>query len=50
MRKILEYIFRETKLEGVDWMHLARDTGQWRALVNTVMHLRTSQQAGEFLE
>jgi hypothetical protein len=26
--------------EGVDWMHLAQDTDQWRVLVNTVMNLR----------
>jgi hypothetical protein len=24
--------------EGVDWMHLAQDTGQWRALVNMVIN------------
>jgi hypothetical protein len=24
---------------GVDWIDLARDRGQWRALVNTVMNL-----------
>jgi hypothetical protein len=26
--------------EGVDWIHLARDTDQWRAVVNTVTKLR----------
>jgi len=26
----------------VDWMHLARDKEQWRAVVNTVMNLRIS--------
>jgi len=30
---------RETGCEGVDWIHLARDRGQWWALVNTVMGL-----------
>jgi hypothetical protein len=25
---------------GVDWMDLAQDRDQWRALVNTVMNLR----------
>jgi hypothetical protein len=39
-RIILEWIFREMKLEGVDWMHLAQDRDQWRAVVNTVMNLR----------
>jgi hypothetical protein len=26
-------------LEGVDWIHLAQDRVQWKALVNTVMNL-----------
>jgi hypothetical protein len=26
--------------DGVDWIELAHDRGQWRALVNTVMNLR----------
>jgi hypothetical protein len=26
--------------DGVDWIHLALDRVQWRALVNTVMNLR----------
>jgi hypothetical protein len=25
---------------GMDWIDLAQDRGQWRALVNTVMNLR----------
>jgi hypothetical protein len=28
---------REIGLESVDWIHLAQDTDQWRALVNTIM-------------
>jgi hypothetical protein len=31
---------KEIGWEGVEWMHLARDRDQWRALVNTVMKLR----------
>jgi hypothetical protein len=31
---------RKIGLESVDWMHLAQDRVQWRALVNTVMNLR----------
>jgi hypothetical protein len=32
--------FREIGREGKDWMDLAQDRDQWRALVNTVMNLR----------
>jgi hypothetical protein len=31
---------REIGCEVVDWMHLAQDRNQWRAVVNTVMNLR----------
>jgi hypothetical protein len=31
---------RETVWEVVDWIHLAKDKEQWRALVNTVMNLQ----------
>jgi hypothetical protein len=31
---------REIEWEDVDWMHLAQDTDQWQAVVNTVMNLR----------
>jgi hypothetical protein len=30
----------EIELEGVDWIHLDQDRGQWRIVVNTVMNLR----------
>jgi len=29
---------REVWWEGVDWIHLAQDRDQWRALVKTVMN------------
>jgi hypothetical protein len=31
---------RETVFGDMDWIHLADDREQWRALVNTVMNLR----------
>jgi hypothetical protein len=31
---------REIGCDGVDWVDLAQDRDQWRALVNTVMNLR----------
>jgi hypothetical protein len=32
--------FREIRWGGMDWIGLAQDRDQWRALVNTVMNLR----------
>jgi hypothetical protein len=33
---------REIGWDGTDWIELAQDRNQWRALVNTVMNLRVS--------
>jgi hypothetical protein len=33
---------RETGWCGMDWIYLAQDRDQWRALVNTLMNLRFS--------
>jgi hypothetical protein len=32
--------FREIVWKGADWIHLAQERDQWRALMNTVMNLR----------
>jgi hypothetical protein len=33
---------KETEWEGVDWMNLAQNRDQWRALMKTVMNLWVS--------
>jgi hypothetical protein len=30
---------RDIGWEGVDWMHLVQDRGQWQAFMNMVMNL-----------
>jgi hypothetical protein len=40
---------REIGWYGMDWIILAQDRDQWRALVNTVMNLRVPLNAGKFL-
>jgi hypothetical protein len=34
---------REIGWDGVDWMDMAQDRDQWRALMNTVLNLRVSK-------
>ena len=34
---------------GIDWIDLAQYRDRWRALVNVVMNLRVTQNAGNFL-
>jgi hypothetical protein len=34
---------------GIDWIDMAHDRNRWRALVNSVMNLRFTQNAGNFL-
>jgi hypothetical protein len=33
---------RKIRFSGMDWIDLAQDMDQWRALVNTIMNLRVS--------
>jgi hypothetical protein len=33
---------REKGCDGVDWMDMAQDRGQWRTLGNTVLNLRVA--------
>jgi hypothetical protein len=37
---------REIGWDGVDWIDMAQDSDQWRALVNTVLNLRDPLNAG----
>jgi hypothetical protein len=41
---------REIGWDGMDWIEVAQDRDQWRALVNTVMNLRGSIKCWEALE
>jgi len=40
---------REIEWEDVDWMQLAQDRVQWRAVVYMVINLRVPRKAGNFL-
>jgi hypothetical protein len=40
---------REMRWDGVDWIDMAQDRDQWRALVRAVKSLRVSYNAGKFL-
>jgi hypothetical protein len=35
--------------DGVDWIDMAQDRDQWRAVLNTVMNLWVPYNAGKFL-
>jgi hypothetical protein len=36
----IKMYLREIGWDGIDWIDVAQDRDQWRALVNTVMNLR----------
>jgi hypothetical protein len=40
---------REIGRNGMDWIDMAQDRNQWRALVNTVLNLRDPYNSGKFL-
>jgi hypothetical protein len=40
---------KEIGYYGMDWIELAQDGDQWRALVNTVMNLRVPYNGGKLL-
>jgi hypothetical protein len=39
---------REIGWDGMDWIELAQDRDQWRALLNMIMNLQVPQNAGKF--
>jgi hypothetical protein len=38
---------REIEWGDMDWIYLAQDRGQWRALVNTIMNLGLNKILGD---
>jgi hypothetical protein len=42
-------VMTEIRWGGVDWIDLAEDRNQWKALVNTVIKLRVPYHVGKFL-
>jgi hypothetical protein len=40
---------RDLGWDVVDWIDMAQDRDHWRALVNTLLYLRVSLNAGKFL-
>jgi hypothetical protein len=49
---MLQYIIKMNLIEigcdGVDWIYLAQDMGQWWAFVNMVMNLPVTENARNF--
>jgi hypothetical protein len=45
----IKMVLVETGWGGMDWLDLAQDRDQWRALINAVMSLRVPKNVGRFL-
>jgi hypothetical protein len=41
--------FKDRRMGIVDWIDLAQDRDQWRALVNTLMNLHVPERVGKFV-
>jgi hypothetical protein len=48
-RIILTWIFKKVGFGGMDWIDLSQDRNRWWVLVNAVMYIRVSKNAGNFL-
>jgi hypothetical protein len=48
-RITLKWIFKKWDEGSMDWIDMAQDRDRWRALVNAVMNLWVSYNAGNFL-
>jgi hypothetical protein len=40
---------RERGWDGMDWINVAQDRGQWMAFVSTIMNFRVPQNIAKFL-
>jgi hypothetical protein len=38
----IQFDLKEIRIDGANWIRLARDRVQWRTFVNTVMNLRVA--------
>jgi hypothetical protein len=47
---IIKIELREIGWDDTDWIDLAQDRDQWRALVSTVMNLQVPKKRWEILE
>jgi hypothetical protein len=48
-RITFQWILLQSGCRGVGWNNLAQERHKWRAVVNTVMNLRVTYNAGNFL-